>query len=201
MGGGGSKASGGGSKGVSRGDVCRVDKRHDSSRPCPSGGEGRYSAHDVCYKGRVYSDKGRADGCYDRTDKFCTTGSSYPSAHSTSRGGEGRGGTSGSSGTHRESRSSENTSYTSKQHIDKSVDFRKSKDYESALKSCDAALQADPKYLDGWNENAAIYIDKAEYKKAIESCDKAIKIDQKYFYAYNNKAVVSNGSKMIQSTG
>ncbi len=187
--GGGSKASGGGSKGVSRGDVCRVDKRHDSSRPCPSGGEGRYSAHDVCYKGRVYSDKGRADGCYDRTDKFCTTGSSYPSAHSTSRGGEGRGGTSGSSGTHRESRSSENTSYTSKQHIDKSVDFRKSKDYESALKSCDAALQADPKYLDGWNENAAIYIDKAEYKKAIESCDKAIKIDQKYFYAYNNKAV------------
>ena len=89
MGGGGSKASGGGGKNVSRGDVCRVDKQHDSSRPCPSGGEGRYSAHDICFKGRVYSDKGRADGCYDRTDKFCTTGSSYPSAHSTSRGGEG----------------------------------------------------------------------------------------------------------------
>jgi tetratricopeptide (TPR) repeat protein len=113
----------------------------------------------------------------------------YPSAHSTNRGGKGRGGTSGSSGTHRESRSSENTSYTRKQHIDKSVDFRKSKDYENALKSCNEALKADPKYLDGWNENAAIYIDKAEYKKAIESCDKAIKIDQKYFYAYNNKAV------------
>lgn len=76
-----------------------------------------------------------------------------------------------------------------KKHIDKSVDFRKSKDYENVLKSCDKALKADPKYLDGWNEKAAIYIDKAEYKKAIESCDKAIKIDPKYFYAYNNKAI------------
>lgn len=82
MGGGDSKASGGGSKNVSRGDIYR----HDSSRPCPSGGEGSYSTHDICYKGRVYSDKGRADGCYDRTDKICTTSSSYPSAHSNSRG-------------------------------------------------------------------------------------------------------------------
>ncbi|MCC8461299.1 MAG: tetratricopeptide repeat protein [Candidatus Megaira endosymbiont of Carteria cerasiformis] len=69
--------------------------------------------------------------------------------------------------------------------------FRKSKDYENALKSCDKALKADPKYLDGWNEKAAIYIDKAEYKKAIEACDIAIKINPKYFYAHNNKAVAS----------
>ncbi len=41
-----------------------------------------------------------------------------------------------------------------KKHIDESVDFRKSKDYENALKSCDEALKADPKYLDGWNEKA-----------------------------------------------
>lgn len=76
-----------------------------------------------------------------------------------------------------------------KETIDKSVDFRKSKDYENALKNCDKALKADPKYLDGWNEKAAIYIDKAEYKKAIDSCDIAIIINPKYFYAYNNKAV------------
>jgi tetratricopeptide (TPR) repeat protein len=76
-----------------------------------------------------------------------------------------------------------------KKNIDKSVAFRKSKDYENALKSCNEALKADPKYLDGWNEKAAIFIDKAEYKTAIEYCDIAIIIDSKYFYAYNNKAV------------
>jgi tetratricopeptide (TPR) repeat protein len=76
-----------------------------------------------------------------------------------------------------------------KKNIDKSVVFRKSKDYENALKSCNEALKADPKYLDGWNEKAAIFIDKAEYKTAIEYCDIAIIIDSKYFYAYNNKAV------------
>ena len=76
-----------------------------------------------------------------------------------------------------------------KKTIDKSVAFRKSKDYENALKSCDEALKADPKYLDGWNEKAAIFIDKAEYKTAIEYCDIAIIIDPKYFYAYNNKAI------------
>jgi tetratricopeptide (TPR) repeat protein len=76
-----------------------------------------------------------------------------------------------------------------KKYINKSVDFRKSKDYKNALKSSDEALKADPKYLDGWNEKAAIYIDKAQYKKAIESCDIAIRINPKYFYAYNNKAV------------
>ena len=37
---------------------------------------------------------------------------------------------------------------------DKSVDFRKSGDYEKVLKSCDEALKADPKYLDGGNEKA-----------------------------------------------
>jgi tetratricopeptide (TPR) repeat protein len=76
-----------------------------------------------------------------------------------------------------------------KKNIDKSVAFRKSKDYENALKSCNEALKADPKYLDGWNEKAAIFIDKAEYKTAIEYCDIAIIIDSKYFYAYNNKAI------------
>ena len=76
-----------------------------------------------------------------------------------------------------------------KETIDKSVGFRKSGDYKNALKSCDEALKADPKYLDGWNEKAAIYIDKAQYKKAIEACDIAIIINPKYFYAYNNKAV------------
>ena len=76
-----------------------------------------------------------------------------------------------------------------KKNIDKSVSFRKSKDYENALKSCNEALKADPKYLDGWNEKAAIFINKAEYKTAIEYCDIAIIIDPKYFYAYNNKAV------------
>jgi tetratricopeptide (TPR) repeat protein len=76
-----------------------------------------------------------------------------------------------------------------KKNIDKSVAFRKSGDYENALKSCNEALKADPKYLDGWNEKAAIFINKAEYKTAIEYCDIAIIIDSKYFYAYNNKAV------------
>lgn len=82
-----------------------------------SGGEGRYSNHDICLKGRLYSDKGRADGCYDRTDKFCSTdrsdstetvkgqssAGSCPSAHSNSRGGEGRNRNSGSSDNHHES--------------------------------------------------------------------------------------------------
>ena len=127
MGGGGSKASGGGSKGSGGGShgvsVVGNIRSHDSRFPCPSGGEGRYSNHDICLKGRVYSDKGRADGCYDRTDKFCSTdisystknvkghssSGSYPSAHSTSRGGEGREGGSGSSSTHPESRGSGST--------------------------------------------------------------------------------------------
>ena len=100
MGNGGSKGGGGGGSGSSRGDVCRVNKSHDPSRPCPSGGEGRYSSHEVSFGGRVYSDKGRGDGCYDRTDKNYSTGSSYPSGNSNSRGGEGRGGNSGSSSTH-----------------------------------------------------------------------------------------------------
>ena len=76
-----------------------------------------------------------------------------------------------------------------KKNVDKSVNFRKSGDFANALKSCDEALKADPKYLDGWNEKAAIFIDKAEYKTAIEYCDIAIIIDPKYFYAYNNKAI------------
>ena len=154
MGNSGSRGGGGGGSGSSRGDVCRVDRSHDPSRPCPSGGEGRYSSHEVSFGGRIYSDKGRGDGCYDRTDKNYPTGSSYPSGNSSGKGGEGRGASSGSSGTHRESRSSENTSYTSKQHIDKSVALRKS--------------------IDEWNEKAVVFITNGQYKKAIECCDKAL---------------------------
>ena len=96
---------------------------------------------------------------------------------------------SGSNGIHRESRSSENTVHKNKQHIDKSVALRQSGDYETALKSCDGALQANPKYLDGWNEKASVLMSKGQYEKAIECCDTAIKIDSTYFVAYNNKAL------------
>ena len=51
------------------------------------GKEGSYSNHDVCYKGGVYSDKGRADGIYDYTGKSCGT-SSY-SSNTSGRGGDG----------------------------------------------------------------------------------------------------------------
>jgi hypothetical protein len=127
MGGGGSKASGGGSKGSGEGShgvsVVGNLRSHDSRFSCPSGGESRYSNHDICLKGRVYSDKGRAEGCYDRTDKFCSTdisystktvkghssSGSYPSGHSGGRGGKGREGGSDSSSTHQESRGSRYT--------------------------------------------------------------------------------------------
>lgn len=56
-----------------------MSKSHDTSRSCPSGGEGRYSSHEICFGGRAYSDMGRRDGCYDRTDKPCGNYSGGPS--------------------------------------------------------------------------------------------------------------------------
>jgi hypothetical protein len=80
IGSGGNKGNDKNSKGGDKGNSNNNDKGN-------RGVEGSNSTHEVCYKGSMWSDKGRSDGIYDYTGKSCST-SSYHS-NTTSKGGEG----------------------------------------------------------------------------------------------------------------
>lgn len=97
MGNGGSKGGGGGGSGSKGNSICGIDRRDIRSITHEYTSD-KSKTGTICITSSI--SKGGVTDCFSTHYR-----ESYPSAHSNSRGGEGRSGSSGSSSTHQESRS------------------------------------------------------------------------------------------------
>ena len=65
-------------------------------------------------------------------------------------------------------------------------------DPDESIKLFEAAIEADPKYKEAYNDLAVVYMDQGNYAKAVELLKKALEVDSTYFLPYFNLGICYN---------
>jgi len=67
---------------------------------------------------------------------------------------------------------------------------RRKRDYQQALRDCDAAIRLDPRNAKAFNNRGIVYRDLRDWDRALADLNEAIPLDPKFSFAFNNRGNV-----------